>query len=1085
MALAMPFVGSGGCSCENLVATPELLFTYSPNSLDFGAVPLHTSRTLTLQIQNGGTEGIVTVSGIALQGVSSDEFEFVVDSEAAKATWETTGKINLAVGEYAVILVTYTPSNAGSDSGSILFTHNVAQQNYQTGVAITTSGQVGDLNADPYPIDFGEVEAGTTGTIDVTITNNGTFSVDVQDVYLDYEGSYDFSIVDVSSNDGATAKTLLDPGESLMVVLEYTPKEGGNDTTNLIVLGTMESTQKQWSFEVSGTELGPKINILPNQIDFGFVPVDEARTQSFTISNMGNADLIITSMGTSIGSDENIVIDDGPTPEAPIVLAPEGFQEFHTTWTAKGTQSNPEAPIGAITIASNDAMASPNILPVYGRIEAPSIEVMPTEVDFGFGAQMTPKMATITISNNGFGPLVIKSLTITDDNPTTYGKEFAVVNDPTFPVTSLTNPSDSIIDGNSFRAIKLTFTNKGPASGHASAKLIIVSNSKGQESITVTLDADRAGAPECRGQLVPYLLNFGTIAVGFPEVRESRLVNTGTGPCTVKQYRLTDCSSDMMSTGCPAALTGSASAYFKMKTPPDATPGALRAGEAMSMQIEFTPPTSTSLFNLLNKSSGLLSYKIRDESKATEYVIPECEGTCTANIVGQSGIAKAAVLPDHIDYGVVTIGCYSRTYSICVYNSGNAPLKVTKIEMKGCTPEVHMKNVPPLPKVVGTGAPVCFETNYSPVDEGVDKCSIHMSVTDKSAPVIAIPVKGEGTYETQHTDVFTQIKGDEVDILFVIDDSGSMSEEQQRLTSSFAGFISQAAVWDNDYHIGVISLNVVDEAVIGRLNRGDKSKTPRYIVKSNQAQSQFANLSNLGADGGSDEQEAGLQAAQTALAAPFTTDTEISCSTNSDCSNDPNICADPANCPYTCIEGSCGGFNKGFVREDAQLEIIILSDEEDQSSGSIAFYIDFLTNIKGWANVGRMHVNTIVGVEGVPQGGSESACVAADGGTAAEGKRYIEATTQTNGMYGSICESSFTAIMSDIADISFNPKLQFFLSRLADPATVRVTVNDIPCADGWEFDSPSNSVIFDLEGGCLPQPGDKIEVSYKMLCLKG
>jgi len=507
--------------------------------------------------------------------------------------------------------------------------------------------------------------------------------------------------------------------------------------------------------------------------------------------------------------------------------------------------------------------------------------------------------------------------------------------------------------------------------------------------------------------------------------------------------------------------------------------------------MKFTPPTAAESFIMPRRSSALASFKIKDAGSGNETVIPECGGVCTYNVTGQSGIAKAAVLPDHVDFGAVTIGCYSKTYSVCVYNSDIVPLKITKVEMKGCTPEFRVKNVPALPKTVGTGAPVCFETNYSPEDESQDKCSIHLSVTDKSAPVIAIPLKGEGTYETQHTDEFVQIKGNEVDILFVVDDSISMCEEQDRLVSSFDEFIAQASVWENDYHIGIISVNVVDEAVIGRLNRGDSSVTPRFITKSGSAQSQFANLVNLGCDDESESSEAGLQAAQTGLAAPLTTDTEVTCSGTSDCTSNPNICADPSNCPYTCIDGSCGGFNKGFMREDAQLEIIILSDEEDQSSAAISLYVDFLTNIKGWANVGRMHVNSIVGVKDVPSGSGDGDCVASDGGTASHGYRYIQASEDTGGKYGSICESTFEPIMSEISDITFNPKLQFFLSRLADPATVKVSFdhqgdgNFVLCNDGWEFDSPSNSVIFDAEGGCVPQPQDNIKVFYKMLCLKG
>ncbi|HPB49863.1 MAG TPA: choice-of-anchor D domain-containing protein [Myxococcota bacterium] len=1089
--LTMPFAGSSGCSCNEGPTAKDLVFAHDPLSLDFGSVPLHSSRTLTLDVWHEGSDGEVIIDGIALQGISADEFEFDVINDFADE-WDTYGTITLGVGVHAQITLKYSPANAGSDNGNIVVSHNVATQDRATEIPVTTSGQMGDLTADPYPIDFGEVEAGEFADLSVEITNNGTFTVDVQDVYLDYEGSFDFSKIDVTSKDGATAVTQLAPGESLNVTLRYEPRDGECDDSYLIVLGNVEATAKQWAFDVTGCELGPKISILPPQIDFGFVEVDQAATKQLTVTNNGNINLQVSNIGTSMGSHPDIKILNGPAAGTPDIIEPGEFKVYDVQWTATQQAAFLDGNLGAVTVTSNDATSSPNVIPVYGQVEAPAIEVLPQLIDFGFGAQMTPKSATVTIKNNGYGDLNITNLEIINPSTTQYGTEFTIEFNKNFPITSPTNPVASTIDGNSFIGIDLTFTNRGPDNNEeVTATLVIESNSKGQERLEIPMKAKRAGAAVCRAQLVPAITDFGVVAIGWTYSKEARLINTGTGDCLVTQYKLADCTSSMMGSTCPAALTGTNSKYFKFATPPPMAPAVLQAGRIAKMFIDFTPPTVTDIFNLLSRSSALMSFKIKDVKTGAETVIPDCGGAaCSYNVTGQSGIAKAAVLPDHIDYGVVTIGCFSKTYSICIYNSGNAPLKINDIQMKGCTPEFHLKNVPALPKTVGTGAPVCFETNYSPADEGLDRCSIHMSVTDQSAPVIAIPLKGEGTYETQHTDEFIQIKGDEVDILFVIDDSGSMCEEQDRLASSFGEFIAQASVWDNDYHIGVISVNVVDEAIIGRLNRGSTSVTPRFITKSGNAQSQFANLVNLGCDGNSDAQEAGLQAAQTGLAAPLTTDTEITCSRTTDCTADANICADPSNCPYTCIDGTCGGFNKGFMREDAQLEIIILSDEEDQSSAAISFYVDFLTNIKGWANVGRMHVNSIVGVKGVPAGtGSE--CTATDGGTAAHGYRYIQASEDTGGKYGSICESNFEPIMSDIADITFNPKLQFFLSRLADPATVKVSVDKqgdgqfVPCNDGWEFDAPSNSVIFDAEGGCVPQPQDHIKVSYKMLCLKG
>jgi len=322
-----------------------------------------------------------------------------------------------------------------------------------------------------------------------------------------------------------------------------------------------------------------------------------------------------------------------------------------------------------------------------------------------------------------------------------------------------------------------------------------------------------------------------------------------------------------------------------------------------------------------------------------------------------------------------------------------------------------------------------------------------------------------------------------VDILFVIDDSGFMFEEQTCLARSFGDFISHANVWKNDYHIGAISVNVVDEAVIGRLNRGDDKVTPRYLTPTSGGN--FAKMVQYGSQGGSDSQEAGLQAAQTALSAPLATDTGVPCSTTANCTSDPNICPDPATCGYSCVDGRCGGYNAGFLRENAQLEVVMLSDEEDQSSAGTAFYIDFFKNIKGWYNVNMMHVNAIVGIEGVPSAPvqSEGDCVASDGGTADEGKRYLEVAQQTGGLTDSICQDSYGPIMNQIGNVSFHPKVQFFLSRLADPATVTVQVAGQTCTAGWRYDAPSNSVVFDEKGPCMPQPGQKIRIEYDTLCL--
>jgi hypothetical protein len=506
------------------------------------------------------------------------------------------------------------------------------------------------------------------------------------------------------------------------------------------------------------------------------------------------------------------------------------------------------------------------------------------------------------------------------------------------------------------------------------------------------------------------------------------------------------------------------------------------------LRIRFSPHNASSIWGELTQYQAIMVVKIYDAFNKTDIEIPlgttDATGVTsytTPNLKGTGGIAKVTVIPDAIDFGLVTIGCFSKSQKVCVYNTGTVALDVTDIKFEGCSPEFKKKNVPALPKAVAPNIPFCFETAYAPQDEGPDECTMQIFSNDQSSPNLSVSLKGEGTYETHQTDKFQQVSGQEVDILFVIDDSGSMCEEQDRLISNFAQFIQQSTLWNNDYHIGVISVMVEQDNIIGRLNRGNKTITPRYIVRGAQAQTQFSNLADLGCDGGSDAQEAALQAAQAALSAPLTTDTGIACSSDDACKNDKSLCSTPTGCPFYCIEGTCGGWNKGFLRKDAQLEIIVLSDEEDQSSADPAFYIDFFKNIKGYYNVNMMHVNTIVGMAAAP---GDTSCASPDGSTTAEvSKRYLMVADQTGGKKGSICDPTFATVMNEIGAQAFGLKVQFYLTRLADPSTVTVKVKGAACTTGWTYDAPSNSVLFEEKGACMPQPGDEIIIDYETICL--
>jgi hypothetical protein len=154
-----------------------------------------------------------------------------------------------------------------------------------------------------------------------------------------------------------------------------------------------------------------------------------------------------------------------------------------------------------------------------------------------------------------------------------------------------------------------------------------------------------------------------------------------------------------------------------------------------------------------------------------------------------------------------------------------------------------------------------------------------------------------------------------VDLLFVIDNSGSMEDEQANLVASFPGFIdgirNQLADAEG-YHVGVITSDLYfDLADPGCLMEGTLitrtsgmgssnqqcdpySSGKRFMTEEDDLAAKFACAAQVGIGGDGNERPI-----QTMLAA----------------------LSDPMNAP--------GGCNDGFVRDDALLVVVIITDEED------------------------------------------------------------------------------------------------------------------------------------------------------------
>lgn len=306
------------------------------------------------------------------------------------------------------------------------------------------------------------------------------------------------------------------------------------------------------------------------------------------------------------------------------------------------------------------------------------------------------------------------------------------------------------------------------------------------------------------------------------------------------------------------------------------------------------------------------------------------------------------------------------------------------------------------------------------------------------------------------TDEFVQNAAAKIDVLWVVDNSSSMGEEQQGLGESFRAFIDNLIASGVDYQIGVVS---TDPADLGKFHKG-ASNTP--IIANSTANSQAVFLENVKVGTGGSASERGFATAAQALGKGVGWTP-----------GEPVVVANP-----------------GFPRDEASLFIIMVSDEDDESFGPVSYYRRLFESYKGPGNEGRISVSGIVSPPAEPEPCFEPA----RGRAYSPGVRYGEIAAQTGGIIASIC-SDFTQSLAELSLTAAGLKSIFTLSSLpnlaanitcpglpGEPFCVRV--NDVPLAkggnrDGWAYDDQANTIIFGVNA--VPGPQDKITVEYQEL----
>ena len=149
-----------------------------------------------------------------------------------------------------------------------------------------------------------------------------------------------------------------------------------------------------------------------------------------------------------------------------------------------------------------------------------------------------------------------------------------------------------------------------------------------------------------------------------------------------------------------------------------------------------------------------------------------------------------------------------------------------------------------------------------------------------------------------------------------------------------------------------------------------------------------------------------------------------------------------------------------WLRWDAALLIVFVSDEEEQSNMSVDDFTDWLDDYRS-----SVFMSSIINLDP-----AESLC---NVHSSYAGYRYEEATLTYGGVVMDICSKDWTEGVRD-ASISIDPISEWGLTYVPIKESIIVFVDGVPFVD-WSYDPVTNKVYFAI----LPDGGSLVEIGYR------
>lgn len=495
--------------------------------------------------------------------------------------------------------------------------------------------------------------------------------------------------------------------------------------------------------------------------------------------------------------------------------------------------------------------------------------------------------------------------------------------------------------------------------------------------LRVDVNGLSTAAPSCQLEAWPAFVPFGVTHVGQPGSANVQVGNAG-------------------GASCEAVISIAGDGFSAPGGPVTLAPGASHSVTVTFAPSQRGPHEGTLLVENTDPGQSALQVPLQGQAIAPELELQPCP----------------------LSFGTVKTGC-SAMRTLVIQNAGDAPLQIGSVSLDAGTAEFS-HHAGPTSGTIGPGAQAALTFRFAPAGEGARARMLTISSNDADEPVVQCALLGDALAADQAVDTHVQQTVKRADVLFVVDNSGSMAEEQATLAASFPDFVDALVADGVDFHLGVVTTD--DDQLQG---------SPKVVTPATpDPAGTFAQNATVGTAGYGFEQ-------------PF------------------------LSARYALSPGALSGVNAGFLRGPARLFLVFVGDEDDQSSGSVSFYASTFEAVKSTPSMVAAYAI------GGPLDGS---CA-----TAWPGTRLAAMAGMLGGQFGSICASNFAGVLEEIADAASELPDEFPLSRAPVVSTLQITVDGVPQpSSAWSYASAPNTVVF--AAGSVPPAGSTVTIAYDVVC---